>query len=115
VKMIKSLSTKLSLKLSHWREIRWVNLLIKEPITNGGFSSLTIVGVIKDFHFRSLHEPIAPLMMLNNPYGGLIIKTKTAEMADLIESIQAKWQAFDVEEPFTYALLDELIQRDLFG
>jgi putative ABC transport system permease protein len=47
-------------------------------------------------------------MMLNNPYGGLIIKTKTAEMADLIESIQAKWQAFDVEEPFTYALLDEL-------
>jgi putative ABC transport system permease protein len=74
----------------------------------GGFSSLTIVGVIKDFHFRSLHEPIAPLMMLDNPYGGLIIKTKTAEMADLIESIQAKWQAFDVEEPFTYGLLDEL-------
>jgi len=74
----------------------------------GGYSSLTIVGVIKDFHFRSLHEPIAPLMMRNDPYGGLIIKTKTAEMADLIESIQAKWQAFDVEEPFTYGLLDEL-------
>ena len=75
---------------------------------SGGYSSLTIVGVIKDFHFRSLHEPIAPLMMLNNPYGGLIIKTKATEMAELIESIQAKWQAFNVEEPFTYALLDEL-------
>jgi putative ABC transport system permease protein len=75
---------------------------------SGGFSSLTIVGVIKDFHFRSLHEPIAPLMMLNNPYGGLIIKTKSPEMADLIQSIHAKWQAFHVEEPFTYALLDEL-------
>jgi len=75
---------------------------------NGGYSSLTIVGVIKDFHFRSLHEPIAPLMMLNNPYGGLIIKTKTTEMAELLESINAKWQAFNVEEPFTYALLDEL-------
>jgi putative ABC transport system permease protein len=74
----------------------------------GGFSSLTIVGVIKDFHFRSLHEPIAPMMMLNNPYGGLIIKTKTTEMAALIESIHSKWQSFNVEEPFTYALLDEL-------
>ncbi len=74
----------------------------------GGYSSLTIVGVIKDFHFRSLHEPIAPLMMLNNSYGGLIIKTKTAEMADLLASINEKWQAFHVEEPFTYALLDEL-------
>lgn len=82
---------------------------INQRIDNeGGFSSLTIVGVIKDFHFRSLHEAIAPLMMLDNPYGGLIIKTKTAEMADLIESIQAKWQAFDVEEPFSYGLLDEL-------
>lgn len=75
---------------------------------NGGFSTLTIVGVIKDFHFRSLHESIAPLMMLNNPYGGLIIKTKTNEMADLIESIRAKWQAFNIDEPFSYALLDEL-------
>ncbi len=75
---------------------------------DGGFNSLTIVGVIKDFHFRSLHEPIAPLMMLNNPYGGLILKTKTLEMADLISSINEKWLAFHVEEPFTYALLDEL-------
>jgi putative ABC transport system permease protein len=74
----------------------------------GGYSSLTIVGVIKDFHFRSFHEPIAPLMMLNNPYGGLIIKAKTTEMASLIASINEKWQAFNVEEPFTYALLDEL-------
>jgi putative ABC transport system permease protein len=46
--------------------------------------------------------------MLNNPYGGLIIKTKTTEMADLIASIHEKWKAFNVEEPFTYALLDEL-------
>jgi putative ABC transport system permease protein len=29
-------------------------------------------------------------------------------MADLIASINEKWQAFQVEEPFTYALLDEL-------
>lgn len=74
----------------------------------GGYNSLTIVGVVKDFHFRSLHESIAPLMMLNNPYGGLIIKTKATEMADLIASINEKWKAFNVEEPFTYALLDEL-------
>jgi putative ABC transport system permease protein len=74
----------------------------------GGRRSLTIIGVIKDFHFRSLHEAIAPLVMLNNPTSGLILKTKTTEMADLIASINEKWQAFQVEEPFTYALLDEL-------
>ena len=26
-----------------------------------------IVGVVKDFHFRSLHYPIEPLLMSNNP------------------------------------------------
>ena len=74
----------------------------------GGYSALTIIGVVEDFHFKSLHESIAPLMMVNNPYGGLIIKTKTAEMADLIQSIQTQWQALDADEPFNYALLDQL-------
>ncbi|MBK5279690.1 MAG: ABC transporter permease [Bacteroidia bacterium] len=75
---------------------------------NGGKSSLTVIGVVKDFHFRSLRETISPLMMLNNPYGGLIIKTKGNDTAGLIANIEAKWKAFDVEEPFSYALLDEL-------
>ncbi|MCB0687823.1 MAG: ABC transporter permease [Saprospiraceae bacterium] len=75
---------------------------------DGGTGTLTIVGVIRDFHFRSLHEPIAPLMMVNDPYGGLIIKANTTDMAGLIQSINAKWQSFDIGEPFTYALLDEL-------
>ncbi len=70
--------------------------------------TLTIIGVVKDFHFKSLHETIAPLIMLNNPYGGLIVRGKTKEMADLIASIEAKWKTFQVEEPFSYALLDEL-------
>lgn len=70
--------------------------------------SLTVIGVIKDFHFRSLRETIAPLIMLNNPYGGLIIRTETDEMAGLLSSIEKKWKAFDVEEPFSYALLDQL-------
>ena len=69
---------------------------------------LTIIGVVKDFHFRSLHEPIAPLMMLYHPYGGLIIRTNTDKIAGLISSIGEKWKAFDTGEPFSYAMLDDL-------
>lgn len=76
--------------------------------TSRGKISLTVIGVIKDFHFRSLHEAIAPLIMLNNPYGGLIIRTKRNETASLLASIENKWKDFQVEEPFSYALLDEL-------
>lgn len=75
---------------------------------NGETKKLTVIGVIKDFHYRSLHEAIAPLIMVNNPYGGLIIRTKTKEIAGLVASMEERWKAFQVEEPFSYALLDEL-------
>jgi putative ABC transport system permease protein len=67
-----------------------------------------VIGVVKDFHARSLHELIGPMMMLNNPYGGLIVRSKTADMGGLIASIQDQWQRFDTGEPFTYGLLNEL-------
>ena len=74
----------------------------------GGHKSFKIIGVVKDFHFRSLHESIAPLMMINNPYGGLIVRVKPNETASLLASMEEKWKSFKVEEPFTYAFLDEL-------
>lgn len=75
---------------------------------NGGKKTLTVIGVVKDFHFRSLREAISPLIMLNNPYGGLIIKAKTKDMAALVSTFNDKWNAFHVEEPLSYAPLDEL-------
>jgi putative ABC transport system permease protein len=75
---------------------------------DGAKRSVTVIGVIKDFHFRSLREAIAPLIMLNRPYGGLIVRTKTKDIAPLLASLENKWKAFHVEEPFSYAFLDGL-------
>jgi putative ABC transport system permease protein len=75
---------------------------------DGAKKSITVIGVIKDFHFRSLHEPIAPLLMLNNPYGGLIVRTKTKDVAALVADIESNWKAFNTGEAFSYALLDDL-------
>lgn len=68
----------------------------------------TVTGVVKDFHFRSLHESIAPLIMLNRPYGGLIVRTRTTDMQELITSMESKWKTFHVSEPFSFSLLDQL-------
>ncbi len=75
---------------------------------NNGKRKVTVIGVVKDFHFRSLHEAIAPLLMLYNPYGGLIIKTNTDNTAGLISSINKEWKSFNTGEPFSYAMLDDL-------
>lgn len=75
--------------------------------TDNGGEELTVIGVVRDFHFKSLHQPIAPLILRYNPDGGLILRTNVADMSGLIESIQKSWNRFDSGEPFAYTILDD--------
>lgn len=75
--------------------------------THDGGRKLSVIGVVKDFHFKSLHQNIDPLIMLNNPYGGLIVRVNTTEMSSFIEDLNTTWNAFSVQEPFTYSILDD--------
>ncbi|UOQ69875.1 ABC transporter permease [Hymenobacter volaticus] len=67
-----------------------------------------VIGVIKDFHFKSLHEPITPLIMtLANSSGAVIVKVKGADLAGLVTTLKEQWMKFSPEEPFSYSFLDE--------
>ncbi len=68
---------------------------------------LTIIGVVKDFHFSTLYQPIEPLFMLNNPNSGLIIRSTSSDLSGLIFNIQSHWDAFNIGEPFSYTVLNE--------
>ena len=58
--------------------------VIRENSDKGTNVPFHIVGVVKDFNFKSLHEPITPLLMTLQPEGGLIFKIKTADVTRLI-------------------------------
>ncbi|MEM1338807.1 MAG: ABC transporter permease [Bacteroidota bacterium] len=77
----------------------------------GGRQDLTIVGVVRDFHSRSLHEVIEPLIMDHNPYYGLIVRAQTQDIANLVQTIKTQWDALKSGETFEYAFLDELYQE----
>jgi putative ABC transport system permease protein len=67
-----------------------------------------VIGVVEDFHFKSLHERISPLVMTLGHNGGtLIVKTKTEDIAGLLTSLERQWTALTAEEPFVYSFLDE--------
>ena len=70
-----------------------------------------VVGVTKDFHFQSLHEPITPLLMTLKPEGGLIFKIKGTDVAGLLATMKSNWDAFNTGEPFTYAFMDDLYNK----
>jgi putative ABC transport system permease protein len=70
-----------------------------------------VVGVVKDFNFKSLHETITPLLMTLEPEGGLIFKIRTADIAGLLSAMKKQWDAFNIDEPFTYSFMDDLYNK----
>ena len=72
---------------------------------NGTEVTYHIIGVVEDFHFTSLHDPITPvIMVLGRDNGNMILKVKTSDISGLLASIKSKWTA---EEPFNYSFMDE--------
>ncbi|GAB3175616.1 ABC transporter permease [Telluribacter humicola] len=72
-----------------------------------------IVGVIKDFHFRSLQEKIKPLTMRIEPGGSSLVSVKVAggNIPETIKAIEAKWNQLVPNRPFSYYFMDEFFDR----
>jgi putative ABC transport system permease protein len=77
--------------------------------------SWTVIGVVKDFHFRDLHVKIDPYgFQLNNQpsYNYLIVHAKAADISSLLKSINASWHKLNPNEPFEYSFLDADFQKN---
>ncbi|MDP9081475.1 MAG: ABC transporter permease [Bacteroidota bacterium] len=70
-----------------------------------------IIGVVKDFHFESLHQKIIPLLFSlparNAYYGKLSIKIDGNNTKAAIQAIQDTWHKYLPETPFEFTFLDE--------
>jgi len=81
----------------------------------GQESGYEIVGVVKDFHFEDLHQPIMPYAFLlnNRPnYSYMILHTRTGTTAQLLRSLETSWHQLDPDEPFEYSFLDADFQKN---
>ena len=79
-----------------------------KTIVRSGQREFTIIGVVKDFHYASTRQKIAPLMMLSGRNSGaLIVKVKAADASDIVAAVRKQWEAFTPPAPFTYSFLNE--------
>lgn len=72
----------------------------------------TVIGVVNDYHFASLHEEIQPLVLYNaNPHGGdyyrLSLKIAPENIQETMAHLKSKWKEFDSQYPIEYVFLDE--------
>jgi putative ABC transport system permease protein len=72
-----------------------------------------IVGVMKDFHFRSLQQPIKPLSMRIEVNGPELISVNmpAANLTSTIAAIESKWKQYIPNRPFSYFFLDEFFDK----
>jgi putative ABC transport system permease protein len=74
----------------------------------------TVIGVIKDFHFHSLHWKIEPLVFIhhnNQNFDFFSVKISPTNITKTISYIEKKWEKFSPEFPFEYTFLDERIDK----
>lgn len=72
-----------------------------------------IVGVIRDFHFVSLHKPIEPLVLEYSPSrtGVLLVKVEAGRFADVLEFLEKKMGEIAPDQLFRYYFVDEYFDR----
>jgi putative ABC transport system permease protein len=74
-----------------------------------------VIGLVEDFHFESLHNHIAPLVMYVNkhPYYSeyLTVKFKPGLISNVLATIKPVWKDFHPEKPLEYVFLDEDIDH----
>lgn len=74
-----------------------------------------VIGVVKDFHFESLHQAVVPAFILlngpGNPWSKFITRIKVDHQAETIERIKQLYEQFNPGFPFTYNFLDEAYQK----
>jgi putative ABC transport system permease protein len=103
------------------REMGWSEPLGKRM----GLRGRTVIGVVRDFHFDSLHAPVEPLAMyvappvfpnmpaqqrpLQNRF--LVLDVAARDLSGTLAFVAATLRKFDPDHPFEYRFLDEALGR----
>ncbi len=81
---------------------------VGKPVYSGNYP-LHIVGVIKDFHFQSLHDPILPLILgagRKEWYGNILVRLKAGQTPVALAGLERLCKELNPAFPFTYKFSD---------
>lgn len=82
-------------------------------VDNDNLVKGTVVGVVKNFHFQSLHVPIRPLIMMVNPgdFNYIITNVNGQNLTTTLPQMQASFQEIYPQDEFAYRFLDTEISE----
>ena len=82
-----------------------------QPDDSGNLEYLPIIGVVKNFNFESLRNPIEPyILKFQNDgmlWGYVTVKISASNYTNTISQIETKWKEFMANDPLQYYFIDE--------
>ncbi|MBU8923036.1 MAG: ABC transporter permease [Bacteroidales bacterium] len=79
------------------------------PFKAMGAENGKIIGVVRDFNYKSAHSSIDPLFMISAPEGFyyVCVRMDGADIPGTIASMEKSWKAFAPQFTFDYSFMDE--------
>jgi len=80
---------------------------------NTELDNYTVIGVMEDFNFESVHDPIKPLAcFLNRSTGAMSIRMEAnADIRSTLKFLEKKWKEYAPDQPFEYDFFDESLNQ----
>ena len=94
-------------------EVGWeVDTAVGRQINLLGSRIGTVIGVYEDYHYRSMHQEIAPQALFIEPwqFNRLMLKTAGGSVAALMDQIETTWKSVAPGRAFEYTFLDSEIE-----
>ena len=80
----------------------------KTVLTTFSLGETKIIGVVKDFHFRSLHVEVAPVALILRPVcDRLLVRIAPDEIASTVAMLKTEWEKVAPDIPFRLAFLED--------
>ena len=75
--------------------------------------NFTVIGVIEDYHYESLHQEIRPMALFlsggyyQNTESYITVRLKTEHISEIIKDVETIYNRFAPNMPFEYSFLDQ--------
>jgi putative ABC transport system permease protein len=77
-----------------------------------GSEEYEIVGVVSDFHFSTLKNPIEPLVLYKSSrLNWMVLRVETDNYKELLGKLEEVWKSTITNVPFTYAFMDQEVEK----
>jgi putative ABC transport system permease protein len=89
---------------------------IEQTYGSGEQVEFTVIGVVKDFNFKSLHESIEPLIIQSNEQiynrvGTIAVRIRAGQSSEAVKGIEQHWKELSPDTPFEFKFMDTMLNE----